>query len=325
VTQPSTIAHTQREIDALLGKSTAENGKTEPRPWTLSRSLPPSKAQRLRLEGLHVRFARSLEVHFATVLQQPVVVAFAGVERVPAGELIASLDTPIAGFAVRLTGAEGTDGLFDLGADLALTLVERLLGGPGSGVVSRRALTSFEQALLRGVAERALTLLGESWSTVEPTRLECGAFCSDPALTGFDASESLLAAHFEIVIGSEHRDAVVALPIAMLGARVQELAAAPTADAGAWLTQQLRRANADVRVRFPEMRLTPRSLEALTAGQVLDTRHPSDAGFEIRVNGRLRFRGQIGQVRRHLGVRISEVANPAESDCVARPLEGRVL
>jgi flagellar motor switch protein FliM len=191
--------------------------------------------------------------------------------------------------------------------------------------MTRRAPTAFEQALLRGVAERSLTLLGESWSAIEPTQLECGAFCSDPSLAGFDASESLLAAHFTIAVAGEHHDVVVALPISILGARVQELAAAPSPDAGAWLAQQLRRANAEVRVRFPEMRLTPRSLEALKPGQVLDTRHPSDAAFEIRINGRLRFRGQLGQVRRHLGVRISEVANPAEGDGLARPLEGRVL
>ena len=117
---------------------------------------------------------------------------------------------------------------------------------------------------------------------------------------------------------------VVALPLAALGSRIQS-PAGPAHDAGAWLGHQLRRANADVRVRFPELRVSARTLAQLQPGQVLDTQHPADAGFEIRINGRVRFHAQIGQVRRHLGARITEIANSAGSDDVVRPLEGRVL
>jgi flagellar motor switch protein FliM len=295
------------------------------RPWSFGRPAPLSPAQRARIESVNAQFARSLEVQFATLLQQPVQIAVAGSETVLGAELTAGLESPGATFAVRVAGGGDATGVLELGSDLALALVERLLGGPGLPA-ERRALTAFEQALVRGIADRALALLADSWSAVMPTALEILAFETDPALLRIAAGEPLLAVYLELNMGGERRDLAVALPVASLGARLRggdEAAAAAASQER--IENRLRHAHADVSVRFPEFRLTARALLGLTAGQVVHTQHPADAPFDVLVNGRVRHRGVLGQLRRRLGVRVREAVPEPESAVAAPVREGRIL
>lgn len=312
----------QQEADAVL------RGETPPaptaRPWELARREPWSRGTRARLAHVHDRFAGALEVQLSTALQEGVRVRVTGLEAIRAGELTAMLGAPCAAFAVTMAGAEG-HGFLDFGTELGLELAERLLGGSGGTPVARTTLTTFEQALLRSLAERVLVLLGESWSAIEKTALECGAWHSDPALLGIPADEPMLGAHFEVEIGAERRDLVIALPAALLGARLAEAPLAEPAAPGAQLEAQLRLAQADVAVRFPALLVRAGALFGLRVGQVLDTRQPSDATFEVRINDRLRFRGQMGQVRSRLGLRVTELVSAADGRTAERPLEGRVL
>jgi len=323
VTAPAATARNQQEIDALLrGESIPA---ATPRPWALTRPEPWSRGTRARLAQVHDRFAGALEVQLAAALQDAVRVRVAGLESIRAGELTAMLGVPCAAFAVRVAGSE-CHGLLDFGAELGLELTERLLGGRGGSPVERATLTPFEQALLRSLAERLLALLAESWSAIEKTTLECGAYHADPALLGIPADEPILGAHLELELGGRRRDLAIALPAAALGARIAEAASAGEETPPAVrLESQLRRAQADVVVRFPAIRVRAGALFALQVGQVLDTRHPSDATFEVRVNDCLRFRAQMGQVRSRLGVRVTETVNAGEGGIADRPLEGRVL
>lgn len=323
MTAPAATARNQQEIDALLRGETVP--AVAPRPWALTRPEPWSRGLRARLTQVHDRFAAALEVQLAAALQDAVRVRVAGLESIRAGELTAMIGAPCAAFAVRVAGSEGR-GFLDFGAELGLELAERLLGGQGGDPVERATLTPFEQALLRSLAERVLTLLGESWSAIEKTAFECGAYHADPALLGIPADESMLGAHLELELGGSRRDLAIALPAASLGARITE---APGPDdeepAQARLESQLRRASADVVVSFPALRVRAGTLFGLQVGQVLDTRHAADGSFEVRVNDRLRFRGQMGQVRSRLGLRVTETVNAAEGGSADRPLEGRVL
>ncbi len=317
-------ARSQRDVDAILGGNVP--AAPAARPWPLARAGQWSRARRARLEAVQARFAAALEVHVAAVTRQPARVTPAGLETLRVAEVVAALDTPSAAFTFSLAGNPDCRGVLDLGADLGLEWVERLLGGPGSAAAARRAPTAFEQALLRGLAEQALARLAESWSALEPTAFECGEFHADLSLASLPAEETMLVAHFEVALGGPRRDLLVALPAAAFTGRGDAAAAeSGPGTPAASLAAQLRRAHAEVRVRFPELAVTARSLSALRPGQVLYTRHPTDAPFEVRVNGRLAFRGQVGQVRRHLGVRITETVNDADPRAASRPLEGRIL
>jgi len=314
----------QRDADAVLRG--ADPGAPIARDWKLGRPAMWSAEQRARLESVSGRFAGALEVHLAAATQGSARVQPVGIESLTGAEVVAALDRPTAAFAIGIEGGDGPGGLIDFGAGLALEWVERMLGGPASAVDAARPLTTFEQALVRGLAERSLALLGEGWSTLAPTRFACRDFHADPALAPLDPAASLIVAHFQVALGAVRRDVLVALPavpFATLGERAGAAGAGPRS--AALLASQLQRTSADVRVRFPDVRVTARSLSALQAGQVLYTRLPTDGAFEVRVNGRPKFRGQIGQVRRHLGVRITETVKAADEAVAARPLEGRIL
>lgn len=315
----------QRDIDSLLpGQAPEAEPSPAPRLWNFARPLPLSRPVHARLEAVHDRFLRALEVHLATVLQLPIEVVSGGVETVSGAELASALETPGAAFVIRVAGAQ-PGGVLDLGNELALALVERLLGGSGHGAPPRRALTAFEQALIRHLAEQVLRLLGEAWSTVQPTTIECGSFAADPELIGLSAEDVQLVTHAEVLLAGERRDLAVALPIAALGSRIRDAAPSAGAASRAQIEDRLKQASAEVRVRFPELRLSARALLALAPGQIVHTLHPADAPFDLLVNGRVVHRGALGQLHGHVGVRISETVKHSKELGLTRVREGRIV
>jgi flagellar motor switch protein FliM len=67
---------------------------------------------------------------------------------------------------------EGTDGsgILEISPQLALSVVERLLGGTAEAQVKPRSITPIEQAVMRSVVEHALSDLRNSWRSIADLR-----------------------------------------------------------------------------------------------------------------------------------------------------------
>ena len=250
-------------------------------------------------------------------------------------EYILSLGTPCASFVFEMGDRMGTQGTIDLSTDFAFHLVDRLFGGPGDPQAMQRPLTLLEQAVVRNVTERALGLLRDSWQENLAMAPQITGFESNPEMLQIASREdNVLVTNLEIRSVTFNGFIALCLPMSSLESFLQEKGGgrAPArhnelelAANRAVAEASLQHAHVDVVARFPTMWLTARQLSELAPGKVLQTACAADEPVEIYVNERLRYLGAMGQVRRQLGLRVTDRVQKPAVERQVKSRQGRVL
>jgi flagellar motor switch protein FliM len=330
---------TQREIDAILQKTTpvplAPVAAEDVTTYNFSRPPRVSKDRRASLESLYTRFALSLQALLASMLRTPLDVVVASVEQAMFSEYILSLGTPCATYVFDLGDRMGTQGAIDLSTDFAFHLVDRLFGGPGDPQTLQRPLTLLEQAVVRNVAERALGLLRDAWQDHLAMAPKVASFESNPEMLQITSREdNVLVTNLEVRSLAFNGFIALCMPMAALETFLQEKGAArpnqrqigaDTAAERSLMQGNLKHAHLELVARFPTLWLTGRQLGELAPGRVLHTGVASDESVEIHVNERLRFQGALGQVRRQLGLRVTQQVTRPAAERPVQSRQGRVL
>lgn len=310
----------QTAIDALFqaqGRVDAVGGEPEVRVYDFLRPSRLGPRARISLEATQGAFAQSLKKMLSFQLRTPVETAVAGLENVRFSELALSLGTPCAAFLFQV--GRGTDGvgILDWGLDGAMSFVDRLLGGTGGGGRPGRALSAIEQGLVRRITAHTLPLLRESWKELLPLGKDILGFESNPG-RGKIAKEGDRYLVTLIQIRSEgfESTATVGIPYASLESILEDGAAnrvtsaprsAPAAEAGRILEEtELKNSRLLVTARLPLLKLRMGAVSKLAPGQIIDSGYPLDTPVDIHVNGRLLFKGTLGQHRGQVGLRILE-------------------
>lgn len=330
-------ALSQKDIDSLLKGSALPEVPAAPVeivPYNFLRPPRISRDRRATIEGIYSRFAVSLQSLLSSRLRVPCDVVVTSVEQATFGEYILALGNPCAAFVFDLAG--GGQGAMDVGTDLSFFLVDRMFGGPGEGSAAGRALTPLERLAVKGIADRALGFLAEAWQdhlALDP--VPAGFESLPEALQVASKEDNVLVANLEVRASAFSGLLTICIPLLALEAFLQEKPAAvrqvgrasPSERAAdrAAIEQSVRIATLPVVARFPSFQLRTRDLAGLRAGQVIQTGLAMDAPLEVRVNGRLRFHGTPGQVRRAMGVCISEVLPPGIPETISRSRRARVV
>lgn len=311
-------ALTQKDIDSLLqgaAPAAPRAQRVEVVPYNFLRPPRISKERRVILEAIYTRFAGSLQGMLSTRLREPTDVS-CSVEQATYAEFLLSLATPCAAYTFTLGPTLSGQGVLDFSIDVGFHTIDRLFGGTGEGVPPGRPLTALERTVLKGMAERILLLLQEVWAD---------HIAFDPEVVGFESApetiqvanqeENVLVANVEVRVASFSGLMICCLPLAALESFLGEKNSAtlrftprgvlPQQQAA--LADRIRGARVDVAARFPVFRLRARDVAALRVGQVLQTGHSIDVPIEISVNSQRRFVGELGQSRRAVGVRITQV------------------
>jgi flagellar motor switch protein FliM len=335
----TTDSLTQREIDAILLKTTpvplAPVLTDDVVPYNFSRPPRVSKDRRASLEAIYTRFALSLQGLLGSLLRQPLDVVVGSVEQAMFSEYILSLGTPCASFVFDVGDRMGSQGTIDLSTDFAFHLVDRLFGGPGDPQAMQRPLTPLEQAVVRNVTDRALGLLRDSWQenlTMTPAVV---GFESNPEMLQITSREdNVLVTNLEIRSLTFNGFIALCLPMAALESFLQEKGSSRShqrhseqemAESRALAQGNLQHAHAKVVARFPMLWLTGHQLGSIVPGTVLHTGQAADQPVEIHVNERLRFLGTIGQVRRQIGLRVTERIHKPAAERLVQSRQGRLM
>lgn len=330
---------TQREIDAILLKTTpvplAPALQDDVVPYNFSRPPRVSKDRRATLESIYARFALSLQGLLSSMIRAPLDVVVGSVEQAMFSEYILSLGTPCASYVFDLGDRMNTQGTIDLSTDFAFHLVDRLFGGPGDPQSLQRPLTLLEQAVVRNVTDRALSLLREAWQDQLAFAPQVVGFESNPEMLQITSREdNVLVTNLEIRSVSFNGFIALCLPMAALESFLAEKttsrphsrqSGAEAAASRALAEDNLQHAHVRVVARFPTVWLSARQLGELVPGHVLHIGHAADEPIEVQVNERLRFLGALGQVRRQLGLRVTERIHKPAAERPVQSRQGRVL
>jgi flagellar motor switch protein FliM len=170
----------QNEIDSLLSEMTSGRvdvddvlsgkvAKGDISNYDFRRPNRISKNQVRTLQTVHESFAEVFGYYLVSKLQTVVSISVTSVDQLFYSEFILSVSNPSCLYVFDIEGTDGS-GILEISPQLALTIVERLLGGSAEVQVKSRSITPIEQAVVRSVVEHALSDLRNSWRSIADLR-----------------------------------------------------------------------------------------------------------------------------------------------------------
>jgi len=202
----------QNEIDSLLTEMTSGRmevddvlsgriSKGDIYNYDFRRPNRISKNQVRTLQSVHESFAEVFGYYLVSKLQTIVSISVTSVDQLFYSEFILSVSNPSCLYVFDLEGTDGS-GILEISPTLALTIVERLLGGATDAAPKARTITPIEQSVIRGTVEHAFSDLRNSWSSIADlkftySRLEMEADFVQIA----PASEIVVVISFDVNIG----------------------------------------------------------------------------------------------------------------------------
>lgn len=264
-------------------------------------------AARQGIALIHEEFARAaarvLVRHARTVASLRVV----GIRELDTRAYLARLPDPAVVVVARLGPGEARL-LLGLDGALVTALVERALGGPGTGAggAEHRPLTEIEASVIRRVAGELLPLYGRAWSAALSLHPRFVRLAADPrSLEVFLPDQRWVVTDLAGRVGRAIGRVTVALPRSLLAPALEKLAAPGdfrgrgAAGAGglprldrqrlAAVRERVARTPVPVSVLLGEATLTVHELLGLTVGDVIRLDRPAGAPVVVRVGERARF------------------------------------
>ncbi|HPI19533.1 MAG TPA: flagellar motor switch protein FliM [Candidatus Kapabacteria bacterium] len=203
----------QHEIDNLLNEMTSGNvdvdqllsgkyQKSDITNYDFRRPNRISKNQVRTLHTIHESFAEVFSYFLVSKLQTVVSISVTSVDQLFYSEFILSVSNPSCIYVFDIEGTDGS-GIMEIQPQLALSIIERLLGGTADTETKSRTITPIEQAVIRGVVEHALSDLRNSWRSIADLsftyqRLEMEADFVQIA----PSSEIVVVVSFDVNIGA---------------------------------------------------------------------------------------------------------------------------
>ena len=165
----------QSQIDALLknlqtnsGEVKVEENKRKVREYDFKSPKKFTKEQFKSLDSLHETFSRMLSSYFSGLLRTVCEIEVVQIEENDYYEYNNALpDTALMSLVDMHPADKRYDDatmILDLSPTLGFYIIDRVLGGPGTGYNFDRDFTDIEIALLSSVFERISGVLGDTWA-----------------------------------------------------------------------------------------------------------------------------------------------------------------
>ena len=252
-----------------------------------SRPSKFAQDQQRRLERAHEAFCRTAATQLSAELLTDVEMEVLGVDQLTWSTAIGQTPQPSISAIVQANPL-GTQFLMSTELSLVLRLVERLLGGPGSGKVRPRELTEIEMAIVRRVYGTLLEQLSIVWDELVDVRFDLLELESQiNTIHLAPPSEPTLVLTMEVKIESSSSTISLICPYRSIEAVLPRLSGSQygTAVADPGSADAVRRgvAGVDVEVRAEvASRWIPiDEVLDLKAGDVLKLGQPADEGVRL--------------------------------------------
>ena len=255
----------------------------------------PTKLSREHVRVMQIAqeaFARQATTILTTFLRAGARLELLGIEQFSYDDYIETLPNPVFLSTFSLEPLAGK-GLMAYPLDIAMAIVDHMLGGSGMAAQPNRPMTAMETTITDHLISR---LLDEFAVAIDPiTEIQ-------PALLGHEynpqlaqaasGSDTVMVATYAMAVGSREGEATLVLPFSSFAQSLNN-AASPQLSESALrkrkrateaLTERLNLVPVDVSVRFAPLTVSSADLLSLAVGDVLLLRHPPDAPLEVTTN-----------------------------------------
>lgn len=312
----------QSEIDQLLNKmkSGDEQGQSanpdkEAVPFDFRLPNRISKNQLRTLRNIHENFAESLSSFLLSKLQSIVNINVISVDQIYYSEYVLSVSNPACLFTFDINNTD-IKGILELSAELAIALVDRLLGGNGQGTKQSKAITPIEQKVLMVVVDKVMADLHKAWQIVGDYKFDFDRFEPDIDFAQITSqSESVLLISFELFIGEQSYLMNICFATYAFDTILNKLsnqkfsAVRPVKYQGTTakkiISNQLYRTLLDLSVEFGTSFITIDDLLGLENGDIIKLNKKIEDEVTIKAKDRVLFMGRVGTVNKHKAVKVT--------------------
>jgi flagellar motor switch protein FliM len=285
---PATAAPTP----AVFGNASGRSRRGEARTYDFRR---PTKLSREHVRVLQIAqeaFARQATTILTTFLRAGARLELVGIEQFSYDDYLATLPNPVFITTFTLEPLAGK-GLLAYPLDMAMAIVDHMLGGSGRAEQPNRPMTAMESAITNHLLSRLLDEFAASFATITEIQPALNGFEYNPQLAqAASGSDTVMVATFGMSVGSREGEATLVLPFSSFATalnnaaspQLSETALAKRKRAAEALTARLNLVPVDVSVRFAPLTVSSADLLSLAVGDVLLLRHPPDSPLEVTTN-----------------------------------------
>jgi len=330
----------QEEIDALLdvvedeGDDVLESGSDELLPqrqvtlYDFKRPNRVSKEQLRAFRGVHDKMARSLASQISSIMRSIVEIQLHSVDQMTYGEFLMSLPNPTSFNVFSVKPLEGS-GVIEINPSIAFPMLDRLLGGKGEPFDASREFSDIELSLFETILRVMMSTLKEAWGPVMDVYPTIESKESSPNVVQIVAqNEIVVMVVMEIIIGHSSGMMNICYPVIALEPILPKLASrdlmlnetSSKKSRNTELQVLLGGAKVDIEANLGDADLTLGDILELQVGDVLRLSSAANDIVTVAVDGKERFRGEIGLRRFRKSIQITEVID-TEKDAVKRALE----
>lgn len=315
----------QHEIDALLsaltsGEMDAEELKKEEeekkvRVYDFKRALRFSKDQIRSIYRIHENYARLLTTFFSAQLRTYVNISVASVDQLPYEEFIRSIPNMTILNVYSLSPLEGRI-ILEVNPNIAYAMMDRQLGGQGSGDYSVDNLTEIETLLISQLFEKSSPNLKEAWSSIVDIDPVLEEFEINPQfLQLVSPNETVVVVSLNTKIGEVSGMMNICIPHIVLEPIIPKLTAHYWMQTGAKerdpetyakLTSLVQDVNVSATAILGRTVITLQQLLNLKLGDVITLDQSINEPLTLEVNNEPKMYVQVGRRNKKLAVQVLE-------------------
>lgn len=315
----------QHEIDALLsaltsGEMDAEELKKEEeekkvRVYDFKRALRFSKDQIRSIYRIHENYARLLTTFFSAQLRTYVNISVASVDQLPYEEFIRSIPNMTILNVYSLSPLEGRI-ILEVNPNIAYAMMDRQLGGQGSGDYSVDNLTEIETLLISQLFEKSSPNLKEAWSSIVDIDPVLEEFEINPQfLQLVSPNETVVVVSLNTKIGEVSGMMNICIPHIVLEPIIPKLTAHYWMQTGAKerdpetyakLTSLVQDVNVSATAILGRTVITLQQLLNLKPGDVITLDQSINEPLTLEVNNEPKMYVQVGRRNKKLAVQVLE-------------------
>lgn len=275
-----------------------------------------SKNQLRILRSIFENFAESFSSFLVTKLQTVVNISVTSVDQIYYSEYVLSVANPACLFTFEIQNTD-VKGILELNNDLALSLVDKLLGGNGLGTKQTKVITPIEQKVLRVVVDRIMQDLKKGWQTVDNLEFLVERFEPDIDFAQITSqSESVLLISFEIMIGEQSFlmnicFATFAFDNILARLSTQKLSTIRAMKyfghtAREVISNHLTQTSLPIRVELGTTKLSVNELITMEKGDIIRLETKLNDDQKIRTGNKVLFVGRLGVANNHKAIKITK-------------------
>lgn len=313
----------QQEIDQLLNNM--KSGTSEPAeakvvdkeavPFDFRLPNRISKNQLRTLRNIHENFAESFSSFLMSKLQTIINVNVISVDQIYYSEYVLSVSNPACLFTFEIKNTD-IKAILEFSPELALSLVDRLLGGNGIGTKQSKVITPIEQKVLSVTVERIMQDLRKAWQIIDDFDFTLDRFEPDIDFAQITSqSESVLLITFELFIGEQSYlmnvcfatfafDTILSKLSSQNLSTIRPLKYSGTTAKNV-LMNHLNKTELNIDVEFGRASITFNQLLDLDKGDIIILNKRVGDEVKVKIGDRVIFYGTTGFVNNHKAVKIS--------------------